>query len=393
MNYIFRNPGLIDPRSITTFGVSSKESSTPIGYFGTGLKYAIAVILRTGGSICIYSGPERYEFSVQKTRIRVNDFDVVHMNGQPLGFTTELGKNWEQWQAFRELACNALDENGTFAAVDSYCRTPSNTTEIMVTGAEFAKAWAARDSVILKSTPIWANDRVEFHPGPSDLVYYRGVRVGKLRRPSVYTYNVTRTMPLTEDRTFGTPWVVDTEVSDAIRKDCKREDIIEVAVTALPEKTFEAEFSFYGEPSQEFRTVVARLSHMFHPRLNRSAEALVREKDLSAFVKDESSSLDSVNRQRLKQAIAFCKRIGFPVDRYPIIVANNLGQGIMGRANEGKIYVSTLAFNMGTKQVVGTLIEEFLHLDKGVLDCSVGMQNYLIDTICSLGERLTKKPL
>lgn len=393
MNYIFRNPGLIDPRSITTFGVSSKESSAPIGYFGTGLKYAIAVILRTGGSICIYSGPERYEFSVQKTRIRVNDFDVVHMNGQPLGFTTELGKNWEQWQAFRELACNCMDEKGTFFETQHTIEHDTEHTTVVVRGAEFAKAWAAQDSVLLNSTPLWANDKVEFHPSPSALVYYRGVRVGKLSRPSLYTYNMTRNMSLTEDRTFALPWIVDNEVIDAIRKDVKNEQIIEAAVTALPDKTLEGNFGYYGECSDEFKTVVTRLSRMFHPRLNRSAEALVRDADLSVFIKDESSSLDSVNRQRLKQATAFCKRIGFPVDAYPLIVSSNLGGGILGRADNGKIYISTTAFNMGTKQVAGTLIEEYLHLAKGLIDCERSMQNYLIDTICSLGERLTKKPL
>lgn len=38
----FHNPGELDPRLITTFGVSIKESTNPIGYFGTGLKYALA---------------------------------------------------------------------------------------------------------------------------------------------------------------------------------------------------------------------------------------------------------------------------------------------------------------------------------------------------------------
>lgn len=43
---IFRNKGVIDPKSITTFGVSSKENPGAIGFFGTGLKYAIAILLR-----------------------------------------------------------------------------------------------------------------------------------------------------------------------------------------------------------------------------------------------------------------------------------------------------------------------------------------------------------
>jgi hypothetical protein len=45
---VFENPGEIDAAAIRTFGVSVKEGENPIGFFGTGLKYAIAILLRTG---------------------------------------------------------------------------------------------------------------------------------------------------------------------------------------------------------------------------------------------------------------------------------------------------------------------------------------------------------
>ena len=77
---VFQNPGVIDAVSITTFGVSSKnDKSTAIGFFGTGLKYAIAVILRTGGNITIYSGDSVYDFSVQRQKVRNDEFDFIYM--------------------------------------------------------------------------------------------------------------------------------------------------------------------------------------------------------------------------------------------------------------------------------------------------------------------------
>jgi hypothetical protein len=43
---VFRTPGVLDLRALTTFGMSSKPNSTsPIGIFGTGLKYAVAVMV------------------------------------------------------------------------------------------------------------------------------------------------------------------------------------------------------------------------------------------------------------------------------------------------------------------------------------------------------------
>ena len=44
--------GKLDLRSLSTFGLNAKPNTTnPIGYFGTGMKYAIAVLLRKHVSI------------------------------------------------------------------------------------------------------------------------------------------------------------------------------------------------------------------------------------------------------------------------------------------------------------------------------------------------------
>ena len=142
-----------------------------------------------------------------------------------------------------------------------------------------------------------------------------------------------------------------------------------------------------------FTAVVTEEIRAFNPRLNASAAALVRKGNLSGFLVDETAHLDAVDQQRLRVAVAFCKKIGFPVDEYPIIVSGTMGASLLGLADGGKIYISKRAFHQGTKMVAGTLIEEFLHLRNGVHDETRQMQNLLIDTICSLGERITRKPL
>jgi hypothetical protein len=152
----FQNDGLIDLRAVTTFGVSSKETSNPIGYFGTGLKYAVAVLLRLGCEIELYLGEDtRYVFRARKTRIRVDDFDVVTMTScddtVELAFTTQLGRNWHAWQAFRELWCNAIDEGG-----DVYpdFRPPRpGVTTIHVTGEPVVEAYHKRDTIMLTGEP------------------------------------------------------------------------------------------------------------------------------------------------------------------------------------------------------------------------------------------------
>src|SRR5690606_17354524 len=110
---IFSNPGLIDETAITTIAVNAKTGNNPIGVFGTGLKYAIAIILRLGGRVTIYRGLKKLEFGIKTKTIRGKEFDIITMNGRQLGFTTHLGHHWQPWMAYRELWSNARDEEGT----------------------------------------------------------------------------------------------------------------------------------------------------------------------------------------------------------------------------------------------------------------------------------------
>ena len=142
MPIIFSNPGLIDPRLITVLGVNVKEGTSPIGFFGTGLKYAISVLLRNQCSIHIYAGQDAYAFSTREETIRGKTFSVVHMNDQPLGFTTELGKNWKPWMALRELYSNAKDEGGDWRLGDLSPKDLPGNTVIVVDGTDALDAYA-----------------------------------------------------------------------------------------------------------------------------------------------------------------------------------------------------------------------------------------------------------
>ena len=391
--FIFQNAGVMDPRAITTFGVSSKENDSAIGYFGTGLKYAIAVLLRLKCEVTIWTGGQKYEFTTQKTRIRVNEFDIVHMNGEPLAFTTELGKNWEAWQALRELACNALDENGKFLEQTYTVGLLPTDTSILVSGKAMEEAWTEKDKIFLQRCLLETSRGVEIHKGQSNWIFYKGVRILKLPIPAKYTYNFTTPVELTEDRTAKNEFDVMWRRMCAI-KSLRNRDILKDILTARKEDFHEGSIEFSGSYGDDpFQEVVAELYKQFHPTLNLSALELMRTKDISTFVTDETKFLDSMDQQRLKIAVAFCKRIGYNVDEYPIIVSSHLGKDVMGLAQNGRIYIAKLTFDQGTKRLVGTLIEEFMHLKYDVRDCTRSMQNLLIDHICSLGERITKRPL
>lgn len=202
------NKGLLNVDDALIFGASVKESDSPIGMFGTGLKYAIAVILRYDQEITIYSGTQKHHFTKQKHSIRGKEFDVVYRNGEKLDFTTELGKNWELWAAYRELYCNALDEEDgqaeEYLGEGGEPYISDNITGILVRGKEFLDIHNRRNEYFLfDRTPLtYCPEMVEIYWGKIKKLYFRGVQVSSNFGSCCYTYNILANIELTEDNTI-----------------------------------------------------------------------------------------------------------------------------------------------------------------------------------------------
>ena len=396
---VFQNDGLIDPLGITTFGVNAKNTDNPIGFFGTGLKYAIAVLLRHGCQITIFRGYDPLRFTVQTQTMRGKDFHVVCMNDQPLGFTTDLGKTWELWQAFRELYCNCTDEGGMIFETGDF-NPRQGMTSVVVDGAQFLKVYDQREDYILQTRPLFCLEGVEVHSGASQTIYYKGIAVARFadnRRP-LHTYNITSHISLTEDRTVKYEWQPAERVAAAVQRTDNAEFIEEI-LKADPANNgglggFEAslDFSFHGvDPNKAFLETVDRLSRSNGPKINESAKAHAQKFQPAAEL--VPLILDAEQQQQLDTAMGFCADLGFAVDTYRIRCFQTLGQHCLGQALGGEILLSRDAFVAGTKQVAITLIEEFVHLYHGVADESRAMQERLLHELVTLGERTLERPL
>lgn len=397
---VFKNPGEIDIRSISTFGVSVKEGDNPIGFFGTGLKYAIAVLLRTGHRITIMSGEKIMHFGKQVDEVRGQRFEFVTMaeDGQPsemLGFTTELGKHWELWMAFREISCNCKDEGGS-GQYESYMVDPEpGHTKIIVQGDEFESIFGEAHKFILEDQPSFTSGTLEVRRRPSSAFFYRGVRVATYRQTAMYTYNEKSKMELTEDRSIKDDWSMKHRIVSGILKatDCH---FIQSVITA-PEESFEHHLDFHGwgiVPSKEFIDTVGTCLTERMLKVNATAMKVWRD-----FTKEEVNpteiELTKVQQQSMNKALDFCMAIGFPIrGSYPIKVVESLGEGILGLAENRTIYIAERVFHLGgTKQLASTLIEEYVHLRHGLKDMTRDLQNFLFEKMVSLGEELQGKPL
>lgn len=215
MTVYFSNKGAIDLDVIRTIGVNVKENDNPIGHFGTGLKFAIATLLRTGHTVKLYRNGELIEFDCVAKVIRNKPFAIVTMNGEQLAFTNDLGKGWEVWQAYRELHSNCLDEMGkiTNRPVEGM------DTVWAISGERIEDCFNTRSQIFLTGEPSWmAGDGVEVYRGESKYLYYRGVRVHEMPKKSAFTYNFLMPMVLTEDRTLSSVYDANYKLSTRLPK-------------------------------------------------------------------------------------------------------------------------------------------------------------------------------
>lgn len=397
---VFKNEGEIDPRSISTFGVSAKAGDNPIGFFGTGLKYAIAVLLREKHSISVYAGERVINFGTKRETLRDTEFCFVTMDidgsgHQEIGFTTELGKGWDLWMAYREISCNCKDESGEASYENTAPAPEQGKTVIVVRGQEFESIFASRGQYILEDEPYFADHSIEVRNYPSAHFFYRGVRVHQLGAPSIYTYNCKKQITLTEDRTVKYQWEVGQHVARGILR-LRDKSMIRNIVTAK-DSFFEHNLDFHGwgsEVSEEFIEVVGSLMSDKLTNVNSTA-VKVWEDATAKRASPKEIELTKVQQMSMDRALEFVQKIGFDIrGSYPIKVVESLGSGCLGLAKDETIFIAERAFQIGgTKQLAATLVEEYIHLRHGWKDMTRELQNFLFEKMVSLGEEITGEPL
>jgi len=378
MPIYFANPGELPVAAITTLGVSVKEEGA-IGYFGTGLKYAIATLLREGHRVKITTGGELHTFTSKPQVIRGATFQIVHRNDQPLGFTTALGKNWETWMAFRELHSNALDEGGT-----SSDRPLNGDTVIEVSGPAITKAYYERDTIFLNLPVIGSAAGFEISAGPSRHVYYRGVRIHELKRPSRFTYNITKAIYLTEDRTAKYGFQVDSVLEEGWVSSTDVELIKKVLTVS---DYYEQDLTYSGEPTPAF--LEACEHHAHEVNLNASARRLL-EKSRPKEDSFKQVQLDRFESERLARACDTLKAIGVTIAPREITVVEALGDGVHAAQRDDKIYIAHSSFRENHAFLCHCVYEEWVHRDTGYHDGTRELQTYLFEKIIELAEQLER---
>lgn len=273
---VFRTPGHIPIEAFTMVGVNSKPSTTnPIGFFGTGLKYAIAVLLREGCKVTLFIGQTEYLFEVKTEDFRGKEFQFVYLKKRKPGllnwnkpvklpFTLEYGKTWEIWQAYRELHSNTLDENGEI--MDTDIIGPDNDHSlIIVEGEKFLQAYYDRYKTFLPDGMRVRNstDVIQVIDKPSAHIYYRGMRVYDFpdEKQSKFTYNFLGYVTLTEDRTAKHPFWLEKEIAEYLSQSDDKSWIQEVVRSSSDFWEHKLDFRYASTPPAPTFRSVARMPY------------------------------------------------------------------------------------------------------------------------------------
>ncbi len=380
MKTYFCNEEPIDTKAIELMGVSVKSGGA-IGYFGTGLKFAIATILRSECKIKLTTDGEVINFTTEPELVRGQEVNRIYMNGQPLGFTTALGRDWELWQAYRELHSNCLDEDGVISD-DQPDRKYGTVFEIQ--GQPFHEEYLSRNNIFLSGPPDIRLMGVEARSGSSNSIFYKNVRVGDTPRPFVNTYNLTDHTELTEDRTLKYEWMALEKIRRGIAGSDDA-DLIKKVVIASDVFT-ESSFRFNAhEMSETFLDIVQKYAS--HKNINKSALAEAKKRRVG--IMGTPIKLDDYYTAIFERAKPLLEYLNCNLKREDFIVLNSLGPNVYACVLDDQIFVSLKTFDMGEKFVASTLYEEWLHKTEGLEDECREMQNFLFEKLFSCVGRLS----
>lgn len=374
---IFENAGTLDDLALFTMGLNAKENDSAIGFFGTGLKYAISIICRKGGTISIQPGDgTEHPIVVSPINFRGKDFTVMHYRGKQLPFTTELGKNWKVWQAYRELYTNALDEGGQTYFSSAGLAPVVGTVRIIVRHNALETIHDEKDLYFWNSVgEERISPKLALKREGEGKIFYRGILVGALTSPSNKNYNLETGITLSEDRTMMNEYEVTSGIVSAIVEHGSTSILTEF-LTAV-EETAEHGFS-WGYSLTDGSTALEIATEIYRTNVTAlipSAQRTVglRNKAEITFVQEKISDaeqrwIDTIEKLFELQGWEL-KDVSWKV---------RINEKHFGLTVKGKIYIGSLAFEQGFRQVLMTVLEEYIHQRYFISDFTRAFQDKVL---------------
>jgi len=402
-----QNNGEIDTNALRLMGATTKDGSK-IGYFGSGIKYALATALRMNIPIKIFQGEKEIKISLRKTKMRGHNFSVICVNGAPTSITTQMGRDWKPWFIFREFYCNAIDEGGESLDIARTLTGMKNKTKVYIGLRDSIRdIFSNQDKYFsTKRNPLYfvGKNKLYSRIDKEMVVYRRGVRVFDLGS-SLYDYDFYN-LEINEAREasdFNIKW----EMVDFWKNHATREMI--ASLINNPESLeFKMDWGFSSHTPMsstwleclENKVIVPQeyggyfaddlsnyhiiLPHKLCLELHKAfGDKLLIKGMLEHNTKIVEVPITQRAKDLLEEATNFLKQSYYFVNienDFPIKVAI-LDKHVLGEVQDGAIFLSPDLFLKGKKEVIKVLVEEYVHAKSEAGDRTRSMQNNLIEII------------
>lgn len=411
----FSNKGEVPINAFKLLGASSKrDTAGKIGYFGTGLKYAMAVMLRGDVEFKIYSGEKEVKIGKRKTKFLDQDIHVITVNGEKTSITMDAGIDWEPWFAVREIYANNLDEQGKMSLA-SEIKPELGYTKIYIKRDEKLQGLIDNWSSYFSNTRTVLShleDRfavLEKNNHQNFTVFRRGIQAYTNRTPSLFDYDVDN-LAINESRVAINDYSARQRAAEALalsdntgvilRLVSGSDDVIErdsnfwtylfddfgttglgfsdTWLTVLQDKRIVPSESagFYGMTSNSV-TLPEKLCKHLYKKFGDKLQICGNSKEVY-LITDKSNEF-------MEDSMKELEKVGFGVDMSLVKIARFKDDDILGQSDKGQILISEkLDTPAYINDKLETLFEEIAHHKSGQSDNTRGFQDYIIKITCSL---------
>jgi hypothetical protein len=420
---LIQNDGEIETNSFELIGASTKRNDeTKIGFFGSGLKYSIAFMMRNNIDFKIFSGNKEVVFTTKQELLKDQTFERICINGIPTSYTTTMGPTWEfQWFVLREIYCNAIDE-GTCQLVKStenvcpsegktriYIELTDNLRDVINNWDKYfsdeREPIAVIDNVHTSYLSNKCSDQqIKIYKKTNGSLFRKGVMVYSNEK-YLYDYEVALA-DINEDRTakhpvalqYGFVSMMSSFSSEqfvlSVLRNMESAEYLSLRGTSNYTSVSEKWINF----SNDYLLVVKEVSGKYSGRIqDNPKEALLIPSSFALELKKEHHainilgmgkiigdlSMEEVNttpkmEYLLKEVVASLKEMKYEIP-YDIFVAEFKDENIMGKADvpNKKIYIADKTFDMGRRELALTLMEETEHIKSKAEDETRQFQTHI----------------
>ena len=409
---LIENKGQIDVNALTLMGGSTKrDSTTMIGFYGSGNKYANALLLKAKIGLRIFSGEKEVILSTEPVTFRDKSFEKILIDGRETSLTTDMGPQWDTWMAVREFVSNAIDEGENnvipsteiVAGKEGYTRfyiehVPQ--TKEVIDNWDTYFAFDRTDAIIdLPAGKLFPNICHEHQR----ILYRRGIRCYD-NGESLYHYDLP-IFTINESRVIDNLYTARNRVRDFLVEHATKDVAKTIMESAFGHSLFietSIEYNeswyklntawkeaigerivinedlggFYAERRREPHVIVSK-------SLAKKIKASFPEIEVCGVGQDDEIFTSPVEltpkmQYQLKKATDALKEMKYEIG-YPIEVVTFSRASVLGLAKNGTIYISPKQFDKGIREIAVTLIEENEHLITNYDDCTREFQDHLFN--------------